>query len=62
MTDREKMTKLADILGDFYIEKPQSIIFTEWQKRFKFNNRGEIIKIQSVTKDKTGRLYYTTLA
>ncbi len=48
MNDRNKLKKIADILGDSYIEKPKSIIFTDWKRRFIFNEKHEIIKAQEI--------------
>lgn len=59
--DREKMIWLATAFGDNYLEKPKSIIIPNWKKRFTFNAKNEIVKIQGVHKNLSGKTVYTNI-
>lgn len=49
-TDREKIYALANALGDEIYETQLSFAFIPaWGKKFKFNESGEIVKVQTVS-------------
>ena len=61
MKDKAKMIWLATSFGDDYIEKPKSLTIPNWKKRFTFNSKDEIIKIQGLHKNSSGITKYTNL-
>ena len=61
MTDKQKIIKIAELFGDNYRESKKSVTVKPWGRRFTFNEAEEIVKIQDVFYQESGKVYYKVI-